>query len=113
MNDIEKRLASNIVAYCRAREITQAELGKRMGVSNQAVSCWVRGEKLPRLKRLNQLCGIFDCTLGDLIEYEQDDETIRSNDAIRKLVKMLDEMTAFGVEKVRDYCRDIYPTYKR
>ena len=111
--DIRDRLASNILMYSKARKITLTELAKRMGVSNQTTSCWSRGEKVPRLNKLSQLCSIFDCTLGDLIESDQDEESIRMNDATRRLLMMLNEMTALGVEKVQDYCRDIYPTYKR
>lgn len=55
---------------CRLREennLSQAELGKLLGVSNKAVSKWENGEATPKLHTIEKLCEIFHVTADELI----------------------------------------------
>ena len=49
------------------RACTQAELGATLGVSAMTISKWERGEKLPSLVRLLELCEALGCTPNDLL----------------------------------------------
>ena len=60
--------ASNLGASLLARRAcTQAELGAAIGVSAMTISKWERGEKLPSLVRLLEICEALGCTPNDLL----------------------------------------------
>lgn len=59
-----------IAALRRAKGMTQADLGKEMNVTFQAVSKWERGESLPDLETLSRIAKFFEVPLG----YFEDDE---------------------------------------
>lgn len=48
------------------RGLTQAELGRILGVSFQAVSQWERGETTPTIDLLPVLAAALHCDIGDL-----------------------------------------------
>jgi transcriptional regulator with XRE-family HTH domain len=47
--------------------MTQAELGKIIGVSSQAVGLYEKGEREPNISQLRQLAGLFNVTLDYLL----------------------------------------------
>ena len=49
-----------ITSLRKEKDISQAELAKRMGVSRQAVSKWEQGSSSPDTDKLIQLADIFD-----------------------------------------------------
>ncbi len=49
-------------------KMTQEELASRMGVSRQTVSKWELEAVTPELDKLMDLCGLFNCTLDDLVQ---------------------------------------------
>ncbi len=57
-----------VIQTCRKeREMTQTELGERLGVSAQSVSNWERGETLPDLELLVDMADIFDRSLDSIV----------------------------------------------
>lgn len=50
----------------KERGLTQAELGRILGVSFQAVSQWERGETTPTVSQLPLLAATLHCTIDDL-----------------------------------------------
>lgn len=65
---MNKPISEKICEFRKARSLTQAELGERLGVSSQAVSKWEKGESLPDILILPQLCGILGVTSDALLE---------------------------------------------
>lgn len=47
--------------------ITQAELGKRLGVTRSAVNSWEMGLSIPQLKHVIEMAKIFNTTLDGMI----------------------------------------------
>ncbi len=47
--------------------ITQAELGKKLGVTRSAVNSWEMGLSIPQLKHVIEMAGIFNTTVDSLI----------------------------------------------
>ena len=47
--------------------ITQTEIGKRLGISQQSVSHYVKGDKLPALDTLANLCVLLDVDPADIL----------------------------------------------
>ena len=47
--------------------ITQAELGKKLGVTRSAVNSWEMGLSIPQLKHVIEMAEIFNTTVDSLI----------------------------------------------
>ena len=60
---IQKNLASAI----KQSGLTQTELGKRLGVSQQTISHYLKGTKLPALDTFANLCAIIDVNPADIL----------------------------------------------
>lgn len=61
-------MGKNIAALRKAAGWTQAELGHRLGVSNQAVSKWESGISLPDVLLLPKIAKEFGVTIDRLFE---------------------------------------------
>ena len=47
--------------------MTQTELGKKLGVSQQTISHYLKGDKLPALDTFANLCAIIDVNPQDIL----------------------------------------------
>ena len=63
-----KPISEKISEFRRARSLTQEKLGEQLGVSSQAVSKWEKGESMPDIMLLPQLCEILGITADALLE---------------------------------------------
>ncbi|MBO4479803.1 MAG: helix-turn-helix transcriptional regulator [Clostridia bacterium] len=63
LQDIQKNLANAI----KQSGMTQTELGKRLGVSQQTISHYLKGDKLPALDTFANLCAIIDVNPQDIL----------------------------------------------
>lgn len=54
----------------RKHEISQKELGQRLGVKQVTVSAWERGKNIPHYKALCEMSQIFHCSIGYLMGTE-------------------------------------------
>lgn len=74
-------LGRKISEYRQNKGLTQEELAGRIGVTPQALSKWERGQSLPDLSLLVDLCQMLGCSADDLLGIsvmkitENDDET--------------------------------------
>ena len=59
-------VGENIARLRKAKGWTQAELGERLGVSNQAISKWEKGMTMPDIMLLPELAKIFGVTIDEL-----------------------------------------------
>lgn len=67
-SDFNALFAKNLNYLLKMRNMTQAELAERMGVSTATTSNWCKGIKLPRMDKVDKMCAIFDCLRSDLME---------------------------------------------
>ena len=51
----------------KAKNLTQTELGERLGVSTQAVSKWERGESMPDISLLTSLAAALETTTDNIL----------------------------------------------
>ncbi len=63
-------LGKKIAYYRKNKNITQDELAKQLGISNQAVSKWETGQSCPDVELLPKIADIFEITLDELFERE-------------------------------------------
>ena len=62
-----KKVGATIALLRNNKNMTQAELGERLGVSFQAVSKWERGETLPDVSILPALADVLETTIDYLL----------------------------------------------
>lgn len=67
MEDLGVRIAN----LRKEQNITQAELGKRLNISAQAVSKWENGLSEPDIETMTKLCEIFNVSLDGLVGKEK------------------------------------------
>jgi len=60
-------VGQNISKYRKAMNITQAQLGKELNISAQAISKWERDLTEPDITALNKMSKYFDVSLNELI----------------------------------------------
>lgn len=106
-------IGKNIARFRKAKGWTQAELGEKIGVSNQAVSKWESGTSMPDVMLLPVLADAFECYIDELfsrevkteIHYDHcaefpwaDDNTIRIFQTVgKKIIKSQEANTCIEV----------------
>lgn len=85
------------IAMLRAgKGITQAELGKRIGVSFQAVSKWERGETIPDVAVLTDLADILESTVDFILRGGESDLTFKGKNRVSDLIDGINCLKKMG-----------------
>lgn len=66
--DFYALFSENLNYYLRISGKTQSELAESLGVSTSTVSTWCRGEKFPRMSKVNAICEYFHIKRSDLMD---------------------------------------------
>jgi len=69
---MQNKIAETIGRLRRERGLTQEGLGAMLGISGQAVSKWEKGESMPDILLLPELCGILGISVGALLGQSQE-----------------------------------------
>ena len=75
------------------RNMTRMDLADAMGVSYQAVSNWERGNSMPDISKLEELCRVLELSIGELLGMES-----RETRAVEKILTVED--AALTVEEL-------------
>lgn len=78
---MKKSIAEKIAELRKERELTQEQLGDRLGISGQAVSKWENGGSLPDILLLPDLCSILGVSLDDLLDVPESYKRMASVEA--------------------------------
>lgn len=78
------RFGDNLKNLRKLKNISQEELGEKVGVSRQSVSKWENSEAYPEMNNLLILCKIFNCKINDLLsekieDFDSFDEEVKMN----------------------------------
>ena len=79
----------------RAKRLTQAELGERLGVTYQAVSKWERAETLPDTAILPELAEVLETTVDNLLRGGQRTVAYTKKltvEDLKRAIRCLDDM---------------------
>lgn len=87
------KVANNIKAARTKMNMTQMNLADEMGVSYQAVSNWERGNSMPDISRLQELCNILNISFEELVG-----EKSQQTEIVERLMK--DEETIVNLEEI-------------
>lgn len=59
-------IGSNIKTYRNMNKMTQAELARRLNVTDKCIWSWEHNRTEPTTGAVQKMCEIFDCTVDDL-----------------------------------------------
>lgn len=68
MKDLHPIIAENLAALRKASGLTQAQLAERLDYSDKAVSRWEKGDTLPDINVLYELCDFYGISMNTLLE---------------------------------------------
>ncbi len=71
--DFRDFFSKKLKYYLEINKMTQSELAKKLNVSAQTVTNWIKGTKAPRMDKLDTMCSIFDCRRSDLLADDNND----------------------------------------
>ncbi len=83
--ELQKKIAENLVKYRKLNGISQVELAQMLDYSNKSVSKWERGLGLPDILILYRISVIFGISVSELIG--QDDMSKETKELIKKSEK--------------------------
>lgn len=75
--------ASNLKELLQKHNMTGADLAKRLDCSKSIVTDWLKGRKLPRMDKIDNMCLIFNCKREDLISDKPKEESIIIMDDVK------------------------------
>ncbi len=70
LDKIQQRLAEAI----KQSGLTQTELARRLGIKQQQISCYIKGQKMPALDTFANLCAVLDLDANEILcinEYKE------------------------------------------
>ena len=74
-NEINRKIADNLIRFRKAAGYTQAELAEKINYSDKSVSKWESGNGIPDVYTLMQLAELYGVTLNDFVGDETDSKT--------------------------------------
>lgn len=69
MEDIKKTIGKNLQELRKMKKYTQQDLANELQYSDKAISKWEKGESLPDIEILYQICNLYGVTL-DFLTHE-------------------------------------------
>ncbi len=74
------KAVSRIAQLRKQKNWTQLELSRKLGVTENTIANWEKGRSgVEWIERIIKLCEIFGCNPKDLIDYVEDDETLKKS----------------------------------
>lgn len=82
MEDLKKIISQNLVELRKRKKYTQADLADMLQYSDKAISKWEKGESLPDIEVLYQICNLYGVTLDYLTHegnYEEKQDYVKKD----------------------------------
>lgn len=90
-NEINQKIAKNLIYYRKAAGLTQAELAEKINYSDKSVSKWESANGVPDVYTLIQLAKLFGVSLNELVgeETPRPMATAKKSTGLRALIMLL------------------------
>lgn len=89
------------IAECRkSKNWTQKQLGEKLGVTDRAVSKWETGRSLPDISLIEDICGLFDVQVSELLAGKKIEEEEYTKETEQMLIKAIGESQLYGFQVV-------------
>ena len=94
------------IAQCRnEKNITQEELGEKLGVTNKTTSRWENGHYLPDIEMMQLLSKEFSISINELISGEKINDLDYKEKAEENLIEVLENSSFTLKERIEFYKR--------
>lgn len=90
---MNEKFSERLKELRKASSLTQAELAKKVSVSQQAVGLWESGKSMPHGDALSKLAVLFSVTLDDLLGRERCEYTALK-ERVEKLEQVMQQLTS-------------------
>lgn len=104
MGTIRDNVRRNLGYYLTLNGISQKELAERLGVSQSAVSNWIKGYNSPDIEVAAEICNILNITISDLFGVNDTENESKYRFAI---IKQYSKLNATGRKKADEYITDL------
>ena len=64
-------LSKRLLLYRNEKKLSQLDIANKVGVTQQSISNWETGLRIPSVEILIKLSEIFGCTLDELVKGEE------------------------------------------
>lgn len=78
----------NIKKFRKEKGLSQVELAEMLGFGQHAVSTWENGRREPDIATLKKLATIFECSLDELVDYNQEKITKEQKELFSDIEKL-------------------------
>ena len=85
MEDLKKVISQNLIELRKRKKYTQADLAEILQYSDKAISKWEKGESLPDIEVLYQICNLYGVTLDYLTHegnYEEKQDYVKKDTTV-------------------------------
>lgn len=96
------RIGKFLLELRRERELTQEQLGERIGVSNRTVSRWENGNYMPPVEMLLELSKFYGVSINEILSGRRLDDTETRSAADENLKNVLEE-SPFSLEEKKRF----------
>lgn len=103
-SELGQRLGLNVATRRKSLGLLQGDLAERLGVENETISRFERGQVLPSLERLEVLAGLLGVSLGQLLSEAATNHADQAFQIAEWLSALSDEDRLFVTEEVRRLC---------
>lgn len=93
-SEFNKIFSKRLKYYLGKYDMTQSELAKRLHVSTQSVTNWCKGDKSPRMDKVDAMCKIFNCKRIDLMEEKTEKTHANTQQATAVVIPVLGRVAA-------------------
>ena len=81
MKDYSKVISRNLRNILFESGKTQADMSRDLGIGKTTISAWMNGTHIPRMDKIDLLCGYFGCTRADIMEPHDKEYYLRRDTA--------------------------------
>lgn len=104
MKDLHSIVAENLTTLRKSSGLTQAQIAERLNYSDKAVSRWERGDTMPDINVLYELCDFYGITLDALVQkgssFEKNTVSVKDSKVYRIALSALDVAVVWLVATV-------------
>ena len=103
MKGIRKTVATNVKTLRTRQNLTQEELGKKLGIHSNYLGLMERGERLPRLPLLVRMAKYFGVKPADLIFEEE--KPMKLDSRQKELLKIINKGSKAEVDRLYEIAK--------
>ena len=100
----KETMSKNLKYYVDRSGKMQVEIAEAVGVSKSAFTAWIKGDKYPRIDKIELLANYFGIQKSDLIEEKLSEDTKKDNDVITDFIvkARMDQDIMYVVESINN-----------